>query len=146
MALNDTVEVLMSKATDIAQAAARTAKTASTIAKARLDILAEQDKLKKAYVELGKLYYRDYITGEEPDDGEYLPLCDRITESTKAIDELRTTIDELKAEKEPAAEDEAVEAEVEEVSEPAEKTEEVVFEVVEDAPETPAEPETPEGE
>ena len=56
---------------------------------------------------------------------------------------LTSRIDELKAEKEPAAEDEAVEAEVEEVSEPAEKTEEVVFEVVEDAPEIPTEPETP---
>ena len=48
-------------------------------------------------MELGKLYYRDYITGEEPDDAEYLPLCEAITEAAKNIDALRGELEDAKA-------------------------------------------------
>ena len=46
-------------------------------------------KVKKAEIELGKLYYRDYAVGEEMDNAEYLPWCQKIDESKKAIAELK---------------------------------------------------------
>ncbi len=50
------------------------------------------EKIKKAQLELGKVYYKDFILDEEPDQAEYLPLCDRITESLKLIDNLKLEI------------------------------------------------------
>ncbi len=142
MAINDSIESLKNFANDAAQAAAKYTKSAASIAKANFNILAEQDKQKKAYLELGKLYYRDFITGEEPDDAEYLPLVERISETVKAIEELKASIEDAKAdfapaepaEAEEAAEvvEEACEKAAEAVEEAAEQTKEVVFEVVDD--------------
>lgn len=95
--MNESIEAILNTLTDMAQAAASKAKSLTSIAKSNVGILAEQEKLKKAYAELGKLYYRDFITGEEPDDAEYTPLCNNITELVKNIQTLRETIDEAKA-------------------------------------------------
>ncbi len=114
MALNDSFEILKNLLSDTVQAAAKATRGAAAATKANLNILSEQDRLKKAYLELGKLYYRDFITGEEPDDAEYLPLCDAITEATKNIESLRGTVEEIRgrffrtAEKEPEEEPEEV--------------------------------------
>ena len=162
MALNDSFETLKNMLTDFAQVATRMTKSAAALTKANINILSEQDKLKKAYMELGKLYYRDYITGEEPDDAEYLPLCDAITEATQNIDNLRTTVQDIRSAKDDDQTEEASEAEeapVEEAADqitqeienlnkdlddlkknlestdPVETAEDAVFEVVEDKPE-----------
>ena len=162
MALNDSFETLKNMLTDFAQVATRMTKSAAAVTKANINILSEQDKLKKAYMELGKLYYRDYITGEEPDDAEYLPLCDAITEATQNIDNLRTTVQDIRSAKDDDQTEEASEAEeapVEEAADqitqeienlnkdlddlkknlestdPVETAEDAVFEVVEDKPE-----------
>lgn len=162
MALNDSFETLKNMLTDFAQVATRMTKNAAAVTKANINILSEQDKLKKAYMELGKLYYRDYITGEEPDDAEYLPLCDAITEATQNIDNLRTTVQDIRSAKDDDLTEEASEAEeapVEEAADqitqeienlnkdlddlkknlestdPVETAEDAVFEVVEDKPE-----------
>ena len=50
-------------------------------------------------MELGKLYYRDYVLGEEQDEAEYLPWCKRIDESKQTIADMRDYLDELKAER-----------------------------------------------
>ncbi len=160
MALNDSFETLKNMIADVAMAATRVTKSAAAVTKANINILTEQDKLKKAYMELGKLYYRDYITGEEPDDAEYLPLCDAISEATKNIDELRTTVKDIRSAK-PSEEAEPEEAPAEaaesQVAEelnnlnkelddlekglkdmdPVETVQEAVFEVVEDKPDSP---------
>ena len=106
--MNESFESILNALTGAAQAAANKAKSLGSIAKSNVNILTEQEKLKKAYAELGKLYYRDYITGEEPDDAEYLPLCDKISEMVKGIQDLRSNIDAAKAnaEKEVIIEDE----------------------------------------
>lgn len=95
--MNESIESLINALADVAQSAANKAKSLKTIAKSNIGIISEQDKLKKAYAELGKLYYRDYVTGEEPDDSEYLPLCDKISELVKSIQSLRDDIDLAKA-------------------------------------------------
>ena len=89
MALNDSFDVIKNLLNEAAQAAVRATKSAAALTKANVNLQTEQSKQRKAYLELGKLYYRDFITGEEPDDAEYLPLCDAITQAAKNIDSLR---------------------------------------------------------
>lgn len=116
MDFNETFESIKNKVSELAQTGASKAKNLAQTTKANIDIRTEQDKQKKAYIELGKLFYRDFVTGEESDEAEYLPWCDKITESVKKIDELRAQIEDMKKGDAPADE------EVEEVcDEPAEQ-------------------------
>jgi len=118
MAFFDSIESIREKATEAAQSAARKTKKLAEIAKANVSIYSEEDKIKKAEAELGKLYYRDYVVGEEMDTAEYLPWCCRIDEAKQTIADLRDYIEELKAEQvemETEA-DEVEEAEVDFVS------------------------------
>ena len=89
-------EELKTMAVDAAQTAAQKTKDLAAMAKAKLAILAEEDKIRKAQLELGKLYYRDYVLEEEMDSAEYLPWCDKITESKAVIEDLKDMIDDLK--------------------------------------------------
>jgi len=98
MAFFDSIESIREKATEAAQAAARKTKKLAEIAKANVSVYAEEDKIKKAEAELGKLYYRDYAVGEEMDTAEYLPWCQKIDEAKQTIADLRDYIEELKAE------------------------------------------------
>ena len=107
------------KATAIEKAAivAQKAKDLASIAKAKLSIRMEEEKIRKAQTELGKLYYRDFALSEEMDDAEYLPWCDKITESEAVIQELKKVIAELKSE---GVADDTAEAETAEETEEAE--------------------------
>ena len=98
MAFMDSIDSIREKATEAAQAAARKTKKLAEIAKANVSIYSEEDKIKKAEVELGKLYYRDYAVGAEMDAAEYLPWCQKIDEAKQTIADLRDYIEELKAE------------------------------------------------
>lgn len=133
MGFMDSIGTLREKAGEAAQVAARKSKKLAEIAKANISIYGEEDKIKKAENELGKLYYRDYAVGEEMDVAEYLPWCQKIDESKQTIADLRDYIEELKAEQ----------VEMEETSEePAEEaTEEAVLEAdfVDAAPAEPQE-------
>ena len=64
MAFFDNISSLRDKASEAAQAAAKKTKKLAEIAKANVSIYGEEDKIKKAEAELGKLYYRDYAVGE----------------------------------------------------------------------------------
>ena len=122
MAFFDNLSSLKEKAAEAAQAAAKKTKKMAEIAKANVSIYAEEDKIKKAEAELGKLYYRDYAVVEEMDSAEYLPWCQKIDEAKQTIADLQDYIGELKAEQ--------VEMDVEIVEE---VTEEDFVEAVEDA-------------
>lgn len=102
MDFTETFENIKNKASEAAQTAANKAKSLAQIAKANVEIKTEQEKQKKAYIELGKLFFRDYTTGETSDEAEYLPWCDKVSESVKKVDELKALIDDLKAKDEPA--------------------------------------------
>ncbi len=97
--LNESLETLKNIAVDAAQAAVKATRNAASVTRANINIFTEQEKQKKAFLELGKLYYRDFITGEEPDDAEYLPICDRITEAAKNIEAMRTNIEDIRGPK-----------------------------------------------
>ena len=157
MSFSENFETAKNLAMEAAQTAAAKAKELAAVAKANISIYAEEDKVKKAEIELGKLYYRDYAVGEELDSAEYLPWCDKISESLKLIDNLRTVIEMARAEEEASC-DEPVDAESEPVEEtpeapaedaapaeaeaaPAEPAEEAPAEAAPEAPEAPAAPE-----
>ncbi len=102
MRFSENFEAAKNMAVEAAQTAAAKAKELAAVAKANIAIYAEEDKVKKAEIELGKLYYRDYAVGEELDTAEYLPWCQKIDESKKAIAELKDFIASLREEEEPA--------------------------------------------
>ena len=129
MNLTENFESVKKFAVDAAQTATQKAKILAAVAKANVSIYAEEDKIRKAEAQLGKLYYRDYAVGEEMDTAEYLPWCQKIDESKKLIEELKDYIDSLKQD-EAVAEEEFVDVDV-----PAEAAEVPT----EEAPEAPAE-------
>ncbi len=91
-----TMEEFKGKATEAAQSAARAAKYVAIVSKKRLAILNEQEKIRRNYTKLGKVYYKDYVTDEEPDEAEYRPLCEEISESFRRINTLRDEIADAK--------------------------------------------------
>ena len=97
MNFSENFEAAKNIAVETAQAAARKAKQLAAIAKANVAIYAEEDKVRKAERELGKLYYRDYAVGEEQDSAEYLPWCQKIDESKQTIAALQEQIAQLRA-------------------------------------------------
>ncbi len=107
MSFSDEFNMLKDKALDAAQLAAAKSKELAAIVKAKVSIASEEDKIKKAQTELGKLYYRDFAAGAEQDTAEYLPWCEKITASKKAIDEQKALIEALRAEGDISDEDEA---------------------------------------
>ena len=96
MSFSENFEAAKNLAMEAAQTAAAKAKELAAVAKANISIYAEEDKVKKAEIELGKLYYRDYAVGEELDSAEYLPWCQKIDESKKAIADLKDYIASLR--------------------------------------------------
>ena len=123
MDLKSTFETLKGRATDLAQAGVAQSKRLAEIAKLKTANMAEEDAVKKAYLELGKLYYAE--NGAAP-EGAYAAACERITASKALIEtnneriaELKQSAPEAEAELEDAAE--IAEAVVEEAVEVAEE-------------------------
>ncbi len=85
------------KATEAAQNAAKAAKYVAFVSKRKFAIATEQEKIRRAYTRLGKVYYKDYVTDEEPDQAEYAPICDEISASYRKINALKDEIAEARA-------------------------------------------------
>jgi len=147
--LSKAVGAFANKVGDVSKKAGAQAKVMAEIAKLNLKITQEQDKIRKAQTELGKLYYNDFEAGLPIEAETYLPLCNEIKAAKEAIEQNRAAIEELKKQPEP---EETVEPEVvvEETcectcTEEAPATEEIEFTVVDETPAAPAEePENPE--
>lgn len=137
--MKETLETLKCKAVHVAGGAAQTARLVALISKKKLAILAEQDKIRRCYTQLGKVYYKDYVTDEEPDDAEYDPLCERISQSFRRINRLRQEMEAAKAElagEQPEDEDEPeVRPETEPEAEPAAEEEDFADNETSEAPE-----------
>ena len=84
--MKENVEVLKEKVIDAAQAAGRAAKLAATISQKKVLIAREQERIRRNYTRLGKVYYKDYVTDEEPDEAEYKPLCEEISNSFPGVE------------------------------------------------------------
>ena len=164
MSFLDTLKKTAGIAAQVTVSAADTAvsktRTMASIGRVKLAISSEEDKLKKAYTELGRLFYRDYQAQAEADMTEYQPWCDRAADAREQIQRLTKELETLKAEGKdtvkdaPKAQEEAKPEEVEDTSIFADMDDEPEVEIeikVEskpeeqpeetDAPETAVEPE-----
>lgn len=111
MDFKSTFETLKDRATDLAQAGVAQSKRLAEIAKLKTANMAEEDAIKKAYIEIGKLYYAE--KGATP-DGAFAAACEKITASKAVIETNNERIAELKQPGDPEPEVE-VEAEAVEV-------------------------------
>ena len=129
MDFKDTFDSLKDKATDLAQAGVAQSRRLAEIAKLKMANMSEEDAIKKAYLEIGKLYYAEQ--GAAP-DGAYAAACERITASKAAIE---TNNERIASLRQPG------DAPEDEVEEAVEASEEVEAPEEETAGETPAESE-----
>ena len=81
------------KATDLAQAGVAQSKRLAEIAKLKTSNMGEEDTIKKAYIEIGKLYYAEKGTSA---DGGYVAACEKITAARAAIEANNDRIAEFK--------------------------------------------------
>ena len=90
MSFLDTLKKTAGAAAQVAAVTADTAvnktKTMASIGRVKLAISSEEDKLKKAYTELGRLFYRDYEAQAEADMAEYLPWCGKAAADAQRAD------------------------------------------------------------
>ena len=107
MDLRDTFDSLKDRATDLAQAGVAQSKRLAEIAKLKMANMSEEDAIKRAYLEIGKLYYAERGTAPE---GAYAAACERITAARAAIETNKERMAQLKMpgdpvdDEEPAAE------------------------------------------
>lgn len=133
MDFKSTFETLKDKATDLAQAGVAQSKRLAEIARLKTANMAEEDTIKKAYIEIGKLYYAEQ--GAAP-DGAFAAACERITASKAVIETNNERIAELKQPGDPESE---VKVEVEAVAVEVEAQPEEPPVHTEEAPEQPEE-------
>ena len=84
---------LKDKAIDLGRAGLAKSKEIAEIAKLNLANTAEEDSIKKAYIEIGKLYYAE--RGMAP-EAAYIAQCEKITAAKTTIEENKGRIAELK--------------------------------------------------
>ncbi|MBQ1282071.1 MAG: hypothetical protein IIY16_07495 [Oscillospiraceae bacterium] len=97
MRFGDNFASLYGMAANAAGSAKKKAAILGAIAKANVSIYSEEDKIKKAEAELGRLYYNDFIAGSSRSSEAYEEVCKRITESRSRIAELKGSIADLRA-------------------------------------------------
>jgi hypothetical protein len=131
------------KVAGVAQSGLDRSKRLAEIAKLRASNHAEESAMKRAYMEIGKLYYAE--RGDAP-EGAYVALCSRISKSQDMITHNLNTIAELKSVDditEEDFEDDVQSGVVEDVpEEPQEPVEEVPQEPAEETVVVPAEEES----
>lgn len=109
--LSKAVGAFANKVGDVSKKAGAQAKVVTEIAKLNIKITQEEDKIRKAQTELGKLYYNDFEAGLPIEAETYLPLCNEIKAAKDSIAQHRAAIEELK--KQPEAEEAEITVEVE---------------------------------
>lgn len=92
-AVIDTIGHVAEKTRDLAGTVADKAKDVSRIAKLNIEIAGEKDTIKKAYTEIGKLYYE---TRKDDPDGFFAQLCEEITVSLGSITAKEAEIADIK--------------------------------------------------
>lgn len=92
--IKDTAGLVADATKDLAVKAADKAKCTARMAKLSLQINSEKDSIKKAYLEIGKLYYEMH---RDDADGFFTQLCDEITVANANIESIEQEIADLKA-------------------------------------------------
>ena len=86
---------LKDRAMDLGRAGVAKSKQLAEITKLSLNNASEEDAVRKAYVEIGKLYYAERGMAPEP---AYAHLCERITAAKVNIEENKARIAQIKQE------------------------------------------------
>ena len=100
---------LRDKAMDLAQTGVAKSKQMAEIARLNLANSSEEDTIRKAYIEIGKLYYAERGNAPEP---AYAALCEKVTAAKVNIEENKARIAQIKQES-GISDDEAASAETE---------------------------------
>jgi len=87
-------EDIMERVSDLAQAGAAKAKEIAEITKLKVSNATEEDAIRKAYIEIGKLYYAERAMAP---DAPYAALCEKITASKEKIEANKQKIADIKA-------------------------------------------------
>lgn len=82
----------------VAQAAVQQTKNLAAIGRVKLSIASEEDKLKKAYTELGRLFFRDHEAQTALSTEDYQPWCDRAANAKAQISRLRQELNRIRME------------------------------------------------
>lgn len=140
MSFLDTLKKTAGIAAQVTASAADTAvsktRTMASIGRVKLAISSEEDKLKKAYTELGRLFYRDYQAQAEADMTEYQPWCDRAADAREQIQRLTKELETLKAEGKDTVKDAVKDApKAQEEAKPEEVEDTSIFADMDDEPE-----------
>lgn len=138
--------IVADKTKDVAGKAADTAKSLSRITKLTVEIGSEKETIKKAYIEIGKLYYDMH---KNDPDGFFAQLCDEVTLAYESIAQKEAEIAELKETMPWDGDDDTIIVDFEEVVSEAEAAAEAPVETPaesapESAPDAEDSPETPE--
>ena len=102
----------IARAKGLADAGVAKARELSEIGKLKVQNSTEQEAIRKAYSDLGKLYYAE--RGSAP-EGPYAELCQRVTDALARISYNNERIADIKAAGRSAGVEEDVDAEIEEV-------------------------------
>lgn len=86
-------ENIKDTAFDLAQTGVAKSKQLAEIAKLNLSNVSEEGNIKKAYIEMGKLYYAE--RGLAP-DAAYAALCEKVTTAKKHIQDNKDLIEKIK--------------------------------------------------
>lgn len=89
------LDELKGRAIDLGRAGVAKSKQLAEITRLTLSNASEEDAIRKAYTEIGKLYYAEQ--GMAP-EGAYVSLCEKITAAKITIEENKARIAELKVE------------------------------------------------
>jgi hypothetical protein len=92
--VRDTIGTVADKTKDIAGVVADKAKDTTRIAKLNFEISSERDTIKKAYIEIGKIYYESH---KDNPDVFFAQLCSEIDLALERIRDKEAEIATLKA-------------------------------------------------
>ncbi|MDD6160488.1 MAG: serine proteinase [Oscillospiraceae bacterium] len=84
----------MSKARELTDTGMAKARELTEISKLKVQNVSEQDEIRRAYMELGKLYYAQHA--DAPEEG-YAELCAKVTEANAKIAYNNERIADIKA-------------------------------------------------
>ena len=123
------------KTKDLAAVAAEKTKQVSRVTKLNMDISGQRETIRKAYAELGRLYYEAHKADPEPDLAQ---VCLQIDQANDAIASMEAEIARIKAES-----SESQDADFESVVDATAAEADVEVEVTVEGPAAPVQPETP---
>lgn len=90
----ETAEHIAAKSIELAKTAAEKTKLVARISKLKTDVISERDALRRAYLELGKLYYEKFK--DDPDEA-VADNCRKIASSLAVIAQCKDEIAQCKA-------------------------------------------------